>query len=36
MRVAGRELLDLGRLDRELDPELFEDRAPLGRRRSED
>jgi hypothetical protein len=30
-RIAGRELLDLGRLDGELDPQLLEDGSPLRR-----
>jgi hypothetical protein len=35
-RVPLRQLLDLGGLDREVDAELLEDRAPLGRRRGKD
>jgi hypothetical protein len=35
-RVAVRQLVDLGRRRRELDPELVEDRAPLRRGRRED
>jgi hypothetical protein len=34
-RVALRELLDVGRANVELDPQLLEDRAPLGRGRGE-
>jgi hypothetical protein len=36
VRVAGRELLDLGRLDAEVDPQLLEDRPPLRRGGCED
>jgi hypothetical protein len=36
VRVPGRELLDLGRLDGEVDPQLLEDRPPLRRGGCED